>query len=383
MLRLILLCLGTALLMLFSQREHPVQQGYWGENLHYMKCHTDGYMLVAALWMTCFAFLRTSYNDTGAYINSFQNAQSLAQGFASGEYFDWIENPLSSFYRDMMHIVTKNYHVYFLLPALLQCFGVVKLCKYHSVNPALSLLIYFCLGTYTMLNLAALKQGTAMGILLIALPYANRKQYVTYVLLVLLATLFHFYAIVYLLVPLLFGKPWGKTTWIMVAAAAATLLTYESTLGVLMTRVDELGGDIAAEELFDGNSINALRVAVYWVPGVIALLFRRHVIYNSSRMENLIINLSVLCACVLSIGLAEGANLYGRMAGYFEIYLALALPLLIKKIFTRESARFLSALATILFFGYFLYEFTVSKPFGNEYRAISLVQFVLELLGLR
>ena len=382
MLKLLLLCLGTALLMLLSQREHPVQQSYWGENLHYMKRHMDGYMLVAALWMVCFAFLRTDYNDTAAYINNFRNAQPLAQGFASGEYFDWIENPMSSFYRDLMRSITGNYHVYFLLPALLQCVGIVKLCKYHSVNPAMSLMLYFCLGTYVMLNLAAFKQGTAMGILLIALPYANRKQYVPYVLLVLLATLFHFYAIVYLLVPLLFGKPWGKTTWILVAAAVATLLTYESTLGVLMAQVDEMGGDIAAEELFDGHSINALRVAVYWVPGLIALLFRRHVVYDSTRMENLFVNLSVLCACVLTIGLAQGANLYGRMAGYFEIYLALALPLLIKKIFTRESARFVSAVAAILFLGYFLYEFMIGKPFGNEYRAISLMQFVLELLGL-
>ena len=382
MLKLLLLCLGTAVLMLLSEREHPVRQGYWGENLYNRKYHMDGYMLAAVLWMVCFAFLRTNYNDTAAYINGFRNAQSLTEGFASGAYYDWMENPLSAFYRDLMHTVSGNYHVYFLFPALLQCVGIVKLCKYHSVNPAMSLLLYFCLGTYVMLNLAAFKQGTAMGILLLALPYAHRKQYVHYVLLVLLATLFHFYAIVYLLLPLLYGKPWGKTTWILVAAAVATLLTYESTLGTLMAQVDEMGGNIAAEELFDGNSINALRVAVYWVPGLLALVFRRHVVYNSTRIENLFINASVLCACILTIGLAEGANLYGRMAGYFEIYLALTVPLLIHKIFTRDSAKFVSSVASILFLGYFLYEFIVSKAFDSGYRSISLVRFVLELVGL-
>ena len=383
MLKLLLLCLGTALLMKLSERDYPVMQDDRGSGLHFMSRHMDVYMMLAVVWMAAFAFLRTAYNDTGAYINSYQAAQSLSEGFASGEYLDWIENPLSIFYRDLMRSITDNYHIYFLFPAMLLSVGVVKLCKYHSANPAMSLMLYFCLGTYVMLNLAAFKQGIAMGILLLALPFALQKRYVPYVILVMIATLFHFYAIVYLLVPLLFGKPWGRTTWIMVAAAVVTLMTYESTLGALMVQVEEMGGDIAAEELFDGNSINMLRVVVYWVPGLLALIFRRYVIYDSDPMENLIVNLSVLCACILTIGLAEGANLYGRMAGYFEIYLALSVPLLINRIFTRDSARLVSLAASGLFLGYFLYEFTIAKPFGDEYRAITGLQFIMELVGLR
>ena len=383
MLKLLLLCLGAVLLMKLSEREFPVMQNYRESGLHFMGRHLDVYMLLAALWMAAFAFLRTSYNDTGAYIRNFQNAMSLEEGFSSGTYLDWIENPLSIFYRDLLRRFTDNYHIYFLIPAVLQAVGIVKLCKYHSVNPAMSLMLYFCLGTYVMLNLAAFKQGTAMGILLLALPFALRKRYVPYAVLVMIATLFHFYAIVYLLVPLLFGKPWGRTTWLVVLAAVATLLTYESTLGALMAQVDEMGGDIAAEELFDGNSINVLRVAVYWVPGLLALVFRRHVNHNSTRMENLFVNMSILCACVLSIGLAEGANLYGRMAGYFEIAIAIAMPYIIHKIFNRRSERLVSGVATLLFLGYFCYEFAISKNFGANYSAISAGQFLLELIGLR
>lgn len=382
MLKLTLLCLGTALLLSLSEREHPVQWKNWEDNRHFMSRQTDGYMLIAILWMASFAFLRTNYNDTAAYIRDFSSAQEISAGYASGAYLDWLENPFSSLYRDLMHSVSRNYHVYFMFPALLQCAGVVKLCKYYSDNPPISLMIFFCIGTYTMLNLAAFKQGTAFGILLLALPYAQRRQYGKYVLLVALATLFHFYAIVYLLVPLLFDKPWGKTTWLMLVVTVVTLLTYDVTLGTLMSSVNEMGGSVAAEELFDGNSINVLRVAVYWAPGLLALVFRRHVLYNSTRMENLIVNLSILCACILTIGLAEGANLYGRMAGYFEIFIALAIPLLFRKIFTRDSGKVVSTIAAVLFFGYFYYEFSISKDFGSEYRAISLVQFALELIGL-
>lgn len=383
MLKLMLLCLGTSVLLILSQNNNPVQRSYWGRTRHYFRDPADIYMVIAIFWMAAFAFLRTNYNDTAAYINGFRDAQSLSEGFASGEYYDWIENPLSSFYRDLMRSFTSNYHVYFMLPALVHSIALVKLCKRYSVNPGMSLLIYFCIGTYVMLFLAAFKQSMAMAIVLLALPYADEKKYIRYSLLVLLAMLFHFYAVVYLAVPLLFGKPWGKSTWILLAITAFTLATYDATLGAVMRNVEEMGGDIAAEELFDGNSINVLRVAVYWVPGLLALLFRRHVNYNSTRMENLFVNLAVLCACVLSIGLAEGANLYARMAGYFEIAIAIALPYIIKKTFTKESGTFISAVASMLFLGYFYYEFTVAKGFAGEYQAITLGQFLLELLGLR
>lgn len=383
MLKFLLLCLGTAVLMALSQRDNPVQQVHWGRTGHFMRRQTDIYMLIAILWLVCFSFLRTNYNDTTAYINAFRNAKSLSAGIASGIYVDWMENPFSALYRDLMRMVTKNYHVYFLLPALLHAIALVKLCKHYSVSPGMSLLLYFCLGAYSMMFLAAFKQSTAMAILLLALPYAQEKKYIRYALLVLLATLFHFYAIVYLIVPLLFGKPWGKTTWILVAGTLFTLATYDATLGAVMQNVEELGGDIAEEELFDGNSINVLRVAVHWVPGLLALVFRKHVNYQSTRMDNLFVNLSILCACVLTIGLAEGANLYGRMAGYFLVAICIALPYIIKKIFNQESAAFVSFLAVGMFLFYFYYEYGLSGNFGAEYRAISMWDFIVELLGLR
>ena len=383
MLKLLLLCLGTSALLALSQRDNPAQRINWGRGGHYIRQPLDIYLLIGIIWLTGFAFLRTNYNDTAAYIRGFRDAQSLAAGFASGKYFDWIENPLSHFYQDLMRGITSNYHVYFLLPALVHSVALMKFCKRYSIDPGMSLLIYFSLGTYALMFLAAFKQGMAMAVLLLALPYAHDKKYGTYVLLVLVAMLFHFYAVVYLLVPLLFGKPWGKTTWIMIAVAVFTLFTYDSTLGVAMEYVDEMGGDIAAEELFDGNSINVLRVAVYWVPGLLALVFKRYVNHNSTRMENLFVNMSVMCACVISIGLAEGANLYGRMAGYFEIAIAVALPYIIHKIFNKGSAQLVSRAAMLLFLGYFCYEFTNSKNFAADYRAITLGQFLLELIGLR
>ena len=136
---------------------------------------------------------------------------------------------------------------------------------------------------------------------------------------------------------------------------------------------------VAEIEVFDNNSINVLRVIVYWVPALIALFFRKRLFSDSTRTENMFVNMSLISACILMIGLVQAANLFARMAAYFEIAAAISLPWMIKKLFTKRSARFVTVCAALLYFGYFLYEFGVSKGFGRNYTAITLWQFIASL----
>ena len=159
------------------------------------------------------------------------------------------------------------------------------------------------------------------------------------------------------------------------------MATYDITFGAFMNYAQSIGAMAAESEIFDGHQINFLRVLVYWVPAILALVFRRRLFDHSSRSENLFVNMSIVSAFILTIGLVEGANLYARMAAYFEIATALALPWMIKKLFTKQSAQLVTAMAGLLYFGYFLYEFGVSKDFGSSYRAISLWQFITSLFG--
>ena len=380
---LILLYWGTVFLMYLSQTYYPVEAQLDGHQIgkrHFLLRRADIFMIIVIAWMTCFSFLRTDYNDTYTYRVFFSEAQSLAEGFSNGTFTDWTGNPLSMLYRSLIREITENYHIYFFFPAILSSFSVVKLCKQYSVNPAFSILIFFSIGTYVA-YIAALKQCLAMFFLLIALPYGIEKKYVRFYLLVLVAMLFHTHAFMFAIVPLLTEKPWGKVTWAGLAFVVFALLTYDVTLGAFMEYAQSLGAFINENEVFDGHQINILRVVVYWVPALLALVFRKRLFNDSTRIENLFVGMSIVSAFILTIGLAEGANLYARMAGYFEVATAVALPWMIKKLFTKQSAQLVTACAAILYFGYFLYEFGVSKDFGSSYRAISMWQFITSLFG--
>lgn len=381
--QLILLYWGCVFLMYLSQVYYPTSMQLEGAQTgrrHFMLRKADIFMIAVIAWMTCFSFLRTSYNDTWNYIFAWNNSDGARAFLESGGLLDLTSNPLSNLWRDISHDISDNYHIYFLLPALLSSFAVVKLFKKYSVNPAFSMLIFFSLGTY-IVYVAALKQCFAIFFLLLSIPYAEEKKYVRFYLLVAIAILFHTHAFMFLILPLLFGRPWGSITYLGLLATIFAMLTYDRTLGAFMEYAQSIGALVDEGEVFDGHQINLMRVAVYWIPSILAFAFRKHLFRESSRSENLFVNMSTVCAMILTIGTVQAANLFARMAAYFEIATAISLPWMIKKLFTKRSAQFITICAAVLYFGYFLYEFGVSKDFGNDYSAISLWQFITSLFG--
>ena len=381
--KLLLLYLGCVFLMYLSQLYYPVKyhlQGRQGSRANLWLEKSDIFMAVAIFWISAFSFLRTSYNDTEAYIHMFRQSESVAEGFASGEFTDWLANPFSMLYRSLIHDLTDNYHIYFFFPAFLNTVAFIKLFKRYSLYPAFSTMLFFALGTYVT-YLASLKQSFAMAFLLFSVPYALDKKYVKFFVLVLLGALFHNYAIGFAVVPLLMNRPWGKTTWIMAGITLFAMATYDQTLGAVVEQAEILGAEMHEDEIFYESQLNILRVLVYWVPPLIALLFNGRLFRDSSRVERFFTNISILCAMILSLGLVKGANLMARMAAYFEFGACISLPWMIKKIFTKDSARLVTVLAGILYLGYFYYEFAINKDFGAKYSAITLWQFIRSLFA--
>lgn len=380
---LILLYFGTIALLHLSQIYYApdTRPASWRTTVpHFLGRKTDLFIGIAIAWLTCFSFLRTSYNDTETYIKTFNEAVSLADGFRHGVFLSWFDDPWSMLYRSVVRSITENYHIYFFFPAFLNTLAIVKLFKYHSPSPALSLLIFLSLGTYIM-YMTALKQCIAIFFLITAIPYAINKKYLKFFLTVFVAGMFHTYALVFAIIPLLFEKPWGKVTWILLGLMLFSMATYDDTLGAFIEYTESMGAYISENEVFHDSQLNVLRVMVYWVPAVFALVFRRRLFHDATRSEILFANISIVSAVFLTLGLVKGANLMGRMAGYFEFASCLALPWMIHKVFTRESAKLVTAFAGGLFFVYFIYEFAINKNFGSNYSAITLWQFICELIS--
>lgn len=373
--KLILLYGGTCLLAWLSQQYNPSGVGMRTErDRHFLRDPMDVYTLGIVAWMTLFSGLRTAYNDTSAYINGFNSAVSSFDAFwKESQTLGFAENPLFYLTQVLVKSVVDNYHVWFIIIAFFSNYIAVKFFRHYAPSYMLAILLFQAMGTY-VLYMAAVKQSVAMAIAMCAIPFALNRRRLVYYPMILLAMLFHTHAFMLLIVPFLMGKPWGIFIWVLGGAALFAMATYDSTLGVFVKYAQAIGANLSESEVFDDHSLNALRVAVYAVPALLALIFRRRLFRDSGRAENFMVNMSIVSVFILAIGLVEGGNLFARMAGYFEWAAAIALPWMVLKLFNRKSVKFVSGCAAVLYSVYFLYEFGVSKDFGNGYAAISLLE---------
>ena len=377
--KLILLYFGTIILAYLSQQFYPVKADGLGNEQHFLRRKMDVFVLAIFLWLMLFNGLKTSYNDTENYIGFFNNgATTISEYLERTDGFDFTGNPFFYLCQTIVRGFTDNYHIWFLLVATVNALAVTTFFKKYSASFPFTLLIFFSIGTYVM-YIAAMKQSVAVAILMCAIPFLLKHKWIQYYILVFVAIMFHTHAFMFLVVPLFLRKPWGKLTYACIAAVIFTMATYDMTLGAFMEYAQSIGANVFEVEVFDGHSLNAIRVMVYAVPMVLSFFFRQRLFAHSSETENLIVNMSIISCLILSIGLVEGGNLFARMAGYFEWASALALPWMINKLFEPKSKRFVYVCAGILYFVYFLFEFTVSKNFDADYRAIGLFDFINSL----
>ena len=316
-----------------------------------------------------FAGLRTNYNDTWNYINAFRSAPDLPTYLASSDAWNLFKNPLFYFFQSCLKTVTDNAQWLILITSAITQICLVRFFKRYSESFVFSIFIYFALGTFTF-TMAALKQVTAMAVLTLAFPYLEKKRWGAYYFIVFVAMLIHTYAMAFAILPFFRVRPWRMFTFLFVAAMVFLMFNFEEAITAFMEQANDLGKTLADYELFDDNTINVLRLAVYAVPPIISFVFQKWIFCNETRMDNILIHMSIISLAFMSMGTQSGANMFARMATYFELGTICILPKMLEKTFESRSYRFVSGLAVICFFGFFVYANAVAGSFDQEFRWI-------------
>lgn len=137
--------------------------------------------------LSIFAGIRSSKvgTDTGAYAAIFElNLDPRYYEFNPNveigyQYFEYI-----------LLNLTHNYYWLFLIAAFFIVYSFLLIIKKYSINYLLSVFVYITLGIYTFF-FNGLRQGIAIAICFLALPYLINKIFLKYLLFVFLASFFH------------------------------------------------------------------------------------------------------------------------------------------------------------------------------------------------
>ena len=326
--------------------------------------------------LSFFCGLRTWGNDTGTYLDIYEYltptldkiTASNTPEFSSGIGFFYMSSLLKT-----LGLSKQDYLMFYAFASVIP---YVLFVRKHSRTMVFGVFLMFATGFYTF-TLAAIKQCMATGLCLMAVDFALDRKWIRYSVFVGLAILFHPYALVYLLVPFMMFKPWTPKTFVYVGIFIAAGFYLDTLIGTVLDITDMMGAEYTTDELM-GEGINLFRVAVSFVPLLLAALYGKALFQNSTREDDLMFNLAMLNALIMFVGIFGTANYFARLANYFLPAQVIVLPWILGKAHPRDKAWLVPA-CIVGYLGYFYYENAIIRPFDTNYAHTSFWGYIAGL----
>jgi len=323
-----------------------------------------------------FCGLRTWGNDTGTYREIYEYLTPDLEGFLANELPDFADGIGLSFVNSILKTLHFTFQDVLIFYAFANIIPYVFFVRRYSKSMVFGVFLMFTTGFYTF-TLAAIKQCMATAFCLLSISAALDKKWIRYIVCIGLATMFHPYSMVYLLVLFLMFKPWTKRTFIYMAVFISIGFLLENLLGVVLDITDMMGANYD-ETSFVGEGVNIFRVLVSFVPLMMALLGGRKTFENSTKTDNLMFNLAMLNALIMFVGLFGTANYFARLANYFLPGQIITLPFLLKR-WTPRQRTILIILCIVGYLGYFYYEHAIIRPFDIGYPQMNFFDYIASL----
>ena len=165
----------------------------------------------------------------------------------------------------------------------------------------------------------------------------------------------------------------------MLALFLAAGFLLQPLVGTVVSITTLLGEEYTVSS-FTGEGVNIFRVLVCNVPLVLSYLYRDKLFADSSKTENLVVNLTMLNGAIMFVGLFGTANYFGRLANYFLIFQSLSLPWMLKKIGGRDR-KLLTLLMVAGYAAYFYYANVLAIPFDQDFARLTVAEYFVQLGG--
>lgn len=305
----------------------------------------------------CSAQRGTWEGDTGTYSLMFQQIPSdisaISEVLASAERdkgYPLLELFVKSTGGTFRQMVTGI--------AIFSSWAVVSTYRKYSEEYALSIFLFVAGFEYYQWMFNGMRQFLAVSILLLCTPAIIEKRYKHIFLPLCIAASLHMSVLI--VVPCLFivsGKAFNRRVLLFLAVIVVAVLVL-ARAGALNDLIIDLMNETQYDSIVDefvetmNSGTNSLRVLVYSVPTIIALVGLKYIRHENDPVINFCVNMSVISMCIYVVSMFTSAILIGRLPIYFSIYNYILLPWEINHIFERKSAMILSVTLVIAYLAY-------------------------------
>ncbi len=325
------------------------------------KRYTWAFAIVAFIPIIWIAGHRGWVADTGLYITNYRNMPT-----ALTEIPSYIASVSKDKGFSVLSVVLKiflgaDYVPYLMALAIFQGISIIVFFRKYSSNYLLSIFLFIASTDYLSWMFNGIRQFMAVTIILFAMPLILEKKYFRVLLIILLASTMH--QSVLLMIPFVFiaqGEVWNKKTVTFIMAALLAILFVGKFTNLLddalsTTQYVNVVSDYTS---WNDDGTNPLRVAVYSIPALLALLGKERIKEENDPVINLSANMSIISMGLYLISMVTSGIFIGRLPIYCSLFGYILLPWEIENIFAIESRNivyFGTIVAYLVFYYYSIF----------------------------
>lgn len=295
--------------------------------------------------------------DTGTYIRGFWEMPSSFSKIPAYVESMSKDKGFYAFSAVLKVIFGDDETLYFTIIAAIQGIAVLSMFRKYSMNYVLSIFLFVASTDYISWMFNGIRQFTAVAIICAATPLMLKKKYVPLLCVILLASTFHQSALI--MIPFIFiaqGKVGNKKTILFIILAMIAVLGVGQFTNILD---DTLSNTQYANVVSDYTSANddgtnPLRVLVYIVPAILAIVGRRRIQMENNPVINFCANMSLISAGLYLVSMVTSGIFIGRLPIYVSLYGYILIPWEIENLFTEETKKIIY-LALVVFYLVFYY----------------------------
>lgn len=359
---------------------------FMGVNSKTSKWSNVYYVITFLLFFILAAFRSVNIgNDTQAYIEIYNKFKSFSfinifQYTGRYELGYLLLNKLVSF-------ISLQPQTILIVTSFLILLGYYKFIQKYSLIPWLSIYLFFTLGFWGN-TMNTIRKELSIVILLVAFHFIIRQKLLPFLITIMIATLFHSTAIIFIIAyPLASMKFNKKLVMMVMSGSIACFVLFPLLLKILFTIFPQYSYYIGGVYL-NGNIRMASILGL--LIGIMILLFGR--VYSSydktvefadfeNERSNVIIGNEIISVFMLiSIGItliSFNFNLLSRAASYFEVFSLIYIPNIISQLNSKYEKLLLKLIIVIIFFIY-AYVIQVFRP---EWNMIYPFEFFWQMKG--
>lgn len=236
----------------------------------------------------------TTYCKMFDTFKGYSSFNSVIKNQKLDTYFFLFSESLFYLYVWMIGRIFNHYQFLLIITSLIIIISICYFILKNSKNCQLSLMIFIAFGLF-MFSMNGMRQVLAMSICLFAYNFAKDKKIIPFVLVVLLALLFHKSSVLFLIVYFLPNIKYNYKTWILFGACFAFLIIFGKKLSGIFGSLTQKDYENISTSVSGGLAV----IAIYLMTIAMTLIYCNKQLKSDNLLRTLLY-MSVI-GCVLYI----------------------------------------------------------------------------------